>query len=289
MDNNKKKYRATDKKVEKFDHGFDQFWDEEEIDINTFVLSPRKCGLCTLPFPFEGDRIVLKPCCGNEVCRACEELTFYGELKRRLEDEGCEDKLAIDNKCQFCREIPPDSSISALEKLIEKGNSEAIVSLADAYQNGDEVTQDLTRAIELFHTAARAGSSTACRNLAYMYWQRESFDDIGIQKDTGKAMRLFIRGAKLGDPPCLHNVGVIRCEKNKDDYVQYFIKAAAAGLQDGLDEVKQVLWISSSQRRWSMLILFGPSKWPTMKSIVMRGRSSTRDLPHMKHWTTLIR
>ena len=75
-------------KSRSYDHGFDQFLDEDEIDIKTFVLPQLpKCSICTLPFPFELDRTIFKQCCGNMVCRACDESTFYGELKRRLEEE----------------------------------------------------------------------------------------------------------------------------------------------------------------------------------------------------------
>ena len=50
---------------QEYDYGFDQFLDEEEIDIDTFVLPSRpECPLCMLPLPFEGDRLIIKHCCG---------------------------------------------------------------------------------------------------------------------------------------------------------------------------------------------------------------------------------
>ena len=45
----------------KQDDELDQFLDEEDIDIDTFVLPPRpECPLCMLPFPFAADRVAIK-------------------------------------------------------------------------------------------------------------------------------------------------------------------------------------------------------------------------------------
>ena len=58
--------------AEECDDGFDQFSDEEEIDIDTFVMPPRPdCSICTLPLPFEEtDQVTVKPCCGYILCSA---------------------------------------------------------------------------------------------------------------------------------------------------------------------------------------------------------------------------
>ena len=63
MDGDEKNYLVTDVK-EEYDHGFDQFLDEQEIDINTFVLPPQpKCSICDTPYPFEADRVTINSYC----------------------------------------------------------------------------------------------------------------------------------------------------------------------------------------------------------------------------------
>lgn len=65
MNNDKKNYRAMvdSEGTEEYDHGFDQFLDEEEIDITTFVLPPLpKCSICDTPYPFENSRTIFKQC-----------------------------------------------------------------------------------------------------------------------------------------------------------------------------------------------------------------------------------
>jgi hypothetical protein len=139
MDGDEKNYLVTDVK-EEYDHGFDQFLDEQEIDITTFLLPPQpKCGICDTPYPFEADRVTIKECCGYMICRACGESTYYGELKRRIEDEP---HIAINLnqknllKCPFCREIPVPSTPlreRSLENLVKRGNNEAMCQLAGLY------------------------------------------------------------------------------------------------------------------------------------------------------------
>jgi len=245
MDDDEK--NATDDEgLEEYDHGFDQFLDEEEIDINTFVLPPRrKCPICTLPFPFDYNyvNVIFKRCCGHSICGSCDESTFYGELKRRIEDETYTSKVvnfASLQKCQFCRKTPCKQKLSALEKLAECGNGQAMIQLANLYKNGgDGVQIDYKRYIDLYHMAARADNITGCFHLGKTYWSGESFDDIVIEKDRDKAMRLFTRGARFGDPACLYCIGLMLCGDGKDDHVQYFLKAACTGLQEALDAVKK--------------------------------------------------
>jgi hypothetical protein len=220
----------------------DQFLDEEEINIDTFVLPPRpECPLCMLPFPFEADRVSTKECCGYMICKACEELAYYGELDRRSETKSISEMQFGFNcsellKCPFCRENPDTEAV--LDKPFQLDNGNAMTQLAHRYANGNGVPSDEEKAIKLYHMAARANSTEACVLLGNTYYDGGDGES-SIQKDKGKAMRLYSRGARLGDPMCVLYLGDSRREDGKDDYVQYYIKAACAGVQEGLDEVKE--------------------------------------------------
>lgn len=228
---------------DEIDIEFDLFLDEEEIDIDTFVVPPLpKCSICTLPFPFDYNFVVFKTCCGNTICTACGEATFYGELKRQLEENvlrGVRGRINLQctRKCQFCRSSN-NSEIGDIEKLAQRGNSHAKYLLASAYENGEGVPVDGKKALELYHIAAREDCIEACELLGSVYCNGSSFGDIVIRKDKGKAMRLFIRGARLGDIKCLYSIGLLRFMDRKIDYFQYFLKAASAGYQEALDMVK---------------------------------------------------
>ena len=224
----------------KQDDELDQFLDEKEIDIDTFVLPPRpECPLCMLPFPFEADRVSIKECCGYKICKACEEQAYYGELTRRSEGKSISEMQYGFNcselmKCPFCRENHDTEAV--VDKPFQLGNGDAMTQLAHRYANGNGVPCDEKKAIKLYHTAAKANSTEACELLGNTYWDGESF----IQKDKGKAKRLFSRGARLGAPMCVLCLGDLRREEGKDDYIQYYLKAACAGVQDGLNEVKEL-------------------------------------------------
>ena len=100
------------------------------LPVEAFFLPPLHRGAST---------IAVKECCGYMICRACGESTYYGELKRRIEDEP---HIAINLnqknllKCPFCREIPVPSTPlreRSLENLVKRGNNEAMCQLAGLY------------------------------------------------------------------------------------------------------------------------------------------------------------
>jgi len=100
--------------AEEYDYGFDQFSDEEEIDIDTFVMPTRpECPICTLPLPFENSQYTLKLCCGYIMCSACDESSFYGAIKRGID-------IADLFKCPFCRENHPKDAAAALNILLNE-------------------------------------------------------------------------------------------------------------------------------------------------------------------------
>ena len=193
-----------------------------------------ECPICTLPLPFEEtDQVAVKPCCGYIMCSACDESSIYGGIRRGID-------MADLFKCPFCRENHPKDAAAALNILVERGNNHALFALGGNYLAGYTVPLDQKRGIELYHMSARAGNSIACHDLGIHYWKGAPFDSIVLKENRPKAMRLFARGAKLGDPICLYNLGVMRRVDGEKDFHRYYLAAASAGYQEALDEVKEL-------------------------------------------------
>lgn len=213
--------------------GYDPFLDEAIIDIQNFVIPPRpECPICFLPFPFEKEARCQFHCCGKCLCRACLEESFYGRVEQRGPD--CDDAQS----CPFCRELPPQGGIARqLKKLVKQGNFDAMVSLAWITLQGEEgVVCDPKRAIELYHMAARAGSSQAFAWLGDRYLR----GDIVVKQDINKAKRLYSAAARLAEPHALYQLGKMRVGDvpGGEDFVYYSIASASMGFRPALDEVR---------------------------------------------------
>ena len=117
--------------------------------------------------------------------------------------------------------------------------------------------QDTKKGMELLHRAARSGNSVACGIIAAMYARVPSAlstFDVKVSYDINKAMRLYARAAKLGDPIALYLMGHVRshiiepCEKYAsyirygkcNNCAYYFLASASGGFKPALDEVKML-------------------------------------------------
>lgn len=136
---------------------------------------------------------------------------------------------------------PPDGVITPLKRLVKMGNAGAMVSLAWATLNGDDgVERDPTKAFELYHAAARAGSSKACWWLANRYLRADCI----VKRDLEKAKRLFSRGTRLDDPMSLFVLGEI-CfyngvtQEERIEYWKYYVASASMGCDVALDMVRK--------------------------------------------------
>ena len=118
------------------------------------------------------------------------------------------------------------------------GNAGAMVSLAWAILNGDGVPRNPERAIELYHTAVRAGSSKAAAWLGERYLR----GDIVVARDLEKAKRLLSKAARLGNPMALLHLGNICLHHGEEeealDHWKYYVAAASMGCAIALDMVK---------------------------------------------------
>ena len=117
------------------------------------------------------------------------------------------------------------------------GNADAMVSLAWATLNGDGVPADPRKAFDLYHQSARAGSSKASTWLGDRYMNGDNY----VAQDSEKAKRLFSRGARLGEPLAMHNLGWMLSVENQPSPPEwkYFMASASMGCEQSLGIVKQ--------------------------------------------------
>ena len=85
-------------------------------------------------------------------------------------------------------------NLKNLESTCLLGDQTACADLGMRYYLGDEVTQDLVRANELFKKACDGGVAHACYNLANSYEEGE-----GVAKDLEQARLYYRRACEVGD------------------------------------------------------------------------------------------
>ncbi|MDD7987519.1 tetratricopeptide repeat protein [Lentisphaera marina] len=85
--------------------------------------------------------------------------------------------------------------------------------------------------LEKLETAAQAGSKSAILELGNNYF----YGRLGLEKDTAMAAQWWRRGADKNDRQCMYNLANLYIrgdgvEKNEDDALKYYMKAADFGL-----------------------------------------------------------
>jgi TPR repeat protein len=85
-----------------------------------------------------------------------------------------------------------------------KGSTDAMRKLGYAYQKGNGVPQDYTKARKWYEVSAARNNGAAIGNLAIL-----SLEGRGVPKDIEKALDLFKKGAALEDSNSLFNLGNI--------------------------------------------------------------------------------
>ncbi|WP_214660530.1 lytic transglycosylase domain-containing protein [sulfur-oxidizing endosymbiont of Gigantopelta aegis] len=84
--------------------------------------------------------------------------------------------------------------IVQMSQAAKNGQITAQVELATAYEHGEGITKDTSKAIFWYCKAALKGSTDAQRNLAWMFLNAR-----GVEQDEALAVRWFNRAAKSGD------------------------------------------------------------------------------------------
>ena len=188
---------------------------------------PREeCPICFLPLPLENSFTIFESCCGKDICNGCVYAMF--------ETGGKNMKL-----CPFCKTPQPTSheeELKRFEKLMEKGNVDAINQLASYYTDGVMgLPQDNEKSNELLIKAVKLGHGGAYYNLGNAY-----FFGRGMAIDKLKAKYYWELATMNGCVEARHNLGLSeKYAGNQQRAYKHLILAAKAGYKESLDEVKE--------------------------------------------------
>ena len=115
--------------------------------------------------------------------------------------------------------------------------------LAKKYDMGDGVMRDLSRAAELYQSAAEHGHADAQYNLGVMYSQGD-----GILRDRNRAVALYRSAAEQGHVDAQFNLGVLSYTEEFSESLKWIRRAAEQDLPDAqywLSELYQ--WSSANE------------------------------------------
>ena len=190
------------------------------------------CPICMLPLPFTnsgticGVRKTYMACCGKVLCDGCS-IAEDDEMR----------KGNIKSWCALCRVPLPDSDeelMKRYEKRMNMNDGNAFLMLGCQYQQGGMgLTQDFSKAVELWNRAAELGSVNAHYALADAYYHGD-----GAEKDAEKANHHWKLAAIGGNEIARHNLGAIENNNgNIDLSTKHYIIAAKSGNDKSLKQV----------------------------------------------------
>lgn len=115
-----------------------------------------------------------------------------------------------------------------------RGNVDDLLKQGIAYEDGDGVEQDFTRAAELYKQAADLGNAEAMGRLGYLYYVGK-----GISQDYNKAKEYFEGAAIAGELEAMAYLGLAYwggkgVEQNYGKAKEWFEKAAESGHKESL-------------------------------------------------------
>ena len=188
----------------------------EIYDIELFKQPPLKedCPICFLPLPSMATGSNFYPCCGKVLCSGCLLAVGLSDLDEQ--------------KCAFCRTPLPgdEETVNMHKKRIDAGDAGAMFNLGYHYDEGRlGLTQDRTKALELWHRAGELGFADAYYNIGYAYYHGE-----GVERDEKKAMHYYELAAMGGDEMARQNLGCSEAHAgNWDRAIKHFTIAIGGG------------------------------------------------------------
>lgn len=166
-------------------------------------------------------------CCGKVICNAYQS---------RAITNGRTDE---DDICPFCRAPPagPDEeNIKRLEKLMELNDANAIYILGYYYSNGQYgLSQNHTRALDLWQRAAELGCNDAYNNIGSSY----KFGR-GVERNEKKAIYYLELAAMEGNVDARAKLGSLEMlsKGNVDRAFNHWMIAAKSGNNKAVEAIK---------------------------------------------------
>lgn len=127
----------------------------------------------------------------------------------------------------------PNEAAEFLERAAKAGSAEAQFELAQLYEKGLGVTQDLDRAFELYNQSAEQGFADALNDLGFIYYQ----GGLNVTRDPKLGLEYFQKAADARHPQAMFNVaaliddGVI-ADKTVEDAAEYLYRSLRTGSED---------------------------------------------------------
>jgi len=132
----------------------------------------------------------------------------------------------------------PSEAVKFLNRASERGSAEAQFELAQLYEVGLGVEQDLERALELYMLAAEQEYPDALNDLGFIYYQ----GGLGVTRDPALGLTYFQRAADLKQPQAMFNVAALIDDGALPDLGP--VEAAAylyQSLRSGSEQVYEIL------------------------------------------------
>lgn len=149
----------------------------------------------------------------------------------------------------FYREERNDSALIWLPKAIDAGSMDARVDLGIMYHHGRMVTIDTGQALDLYRTAAGAGSGRG------MYVMGEAYKTgFGVRQSYDSAIAYYLKAACEGSADAMNALGVLYqnglgVSKNPAEATRWFRLADAAGSEVAAGNL-HALKTPDRPRRW---------------------------------------
>ncbi len=99
----------------------------------------------------------------------------------------------------------PARAAALLQQAADAGSAEAQFELAQLYEMGLGVAQDIPRAVALYRAAADQEFPDALNDLGFLHFQ----GGMGVQQDQAKAIGYFERAARQRHPEAMYNVAAL--------------------------------------------------------------------------------
>ncbi|EJK53351.1 hypothetical protein THAOC_27233 [Thalassiosira oceanica] len=125
-----------------------------------------------------------------------------------------------------------------VQKRVSKGDGEAITLLGYKYYHGDlGLTEDVSRAIELWTEAAELGSIDAQYQLGLTYYTGE-----GVEEDKSRGIHHWQQAAMEGHVMSRYNLGAVEYynDGHYEVAVQHYMISAKMGHEKSLNGIKKM-------------------------------------------------
>ena len=205
--------------------------DDEDPELWKPHPSLEDCPICLAPLPMGVKSAMYYPCCGKQVCTACDRehmrATAISNAKRVQKE-----LQPHQDSCAFCRATLPTSQEEAIDQTlarVSKGDPFAIFNYGIDNRDGRYgLPQNEVKATELFHQSAELGCVDAMSELGTSY----TFG-MGLPKDVRRGLKYLKDAARRGDVLARKNLAIYEDSRGNIHLAIRHLKISAAAGSPG--------------------------------------------------------